>query len=276
MSKRIALTLLVHFAACVSILAQVAQVYGRVTYGGQPVSMANVVEMDANHRILNHTKTDAAGLFNMKVTSGKTALRVTCNGMRRFTHKIGSQQEWNICLEKESAHEAQKQVKARHETSNLIAGHLKGRVVPQLTWVEQLNDTTFTIIVPVRVVNMVEEYPAGRNLAVQDYNGHIVALGVCIETATAKQGAPQSYDPYIRPTNNTSADNASSFTGDESDYFCYPRFRLSKTELEYLIDHSTELACFAVDTSRGDNYWMFYPTPGFAKEMQKIINKMLK
>lgn len=43
-----------------------------------------------------------------------------------------------------------------------------------------------------------------------------------------------------------------------------------------MIDHASELACFAVDTSRGDNFWMYYPSTTFGKELQKILNKMLK
>lgn len=268
-------TLIVAFISTMTY-AQGLNIHGRVLHENEPLVKANVVEMDANHRIINQTLTDEAGYFNLNVTGGKTSVRVTYNGMRRFTRKIGTKTVWDIELEKESPSDSKKKVKSRHETSKLLVGHLQGRAVPQLTWIEQLTDTTFCLIIPVRVYNAVEEYPIGRKVTVQDYNGRIVATGNCIEEAIPEEGAPQSWDPFIRTSSNNSSDNNSQFTTNDRDYFCYPRFLFKKTELEYMIDHSQELACFAVDTSRGDNYWMYYTGKNFAKEMQKILNKMLK
>lgn len=255
--------------------AQTYQIHGRVMHKDEPLTNANVVEIDINHRIINQTRTDASGFFTLNVTGGKTSVRVTHNGMRKFTHKIGTRTSWEIALDKEDDLGSGK-VRSSYETTKLLAGHMQGRVIPQLTWVEQLNDTTYCLVVPVRVSNGVEEYAQGRKMTVQDYNGRIVAIGVCIESANPEEGAPESYDPYVRTTSNNSSNNHSQFTSDERDYFCYPRFQFTLTELEYMIDHSTELACFAVDTAAGDNYWLYYKSKNFAKELQKILNRMLK
>ena len=254
--------------------AQGTYIQGRVLHQDEPLAKANVVELDANHRIINQTQTDDAGFFTLNVSGGKTSIRVTYHGMKKFTKKIGTQTTWQIELKEEENNNGK--VKSRHETSKLLVGHLNGRIIPQLTWVENLTDTTFCIIVPVRVYNAVEEYPMGRKMAVQDYNGRIVAIGTCIEAAIPEEGAPQSYDPYVRTSTNNSANNNSQLTTNDRDYFAYPRFVFTKTELEYLIDHSSELACFAVDTSRGDNFWLYYKSKNFNKELQKILNKMLK
>lgn len=255
--------------------AQGLKIQGRVMHEGEPLAKANVVELDVNHRIINQTQTDDAGFFSLNVSGGKTSVRVTYEGMRKFTRKIGTQTSWQIELDKEKDMGGKK-VKSRHETTKLLVGHIQGRAVPQLTWVEHLTDTTFCLIVPVRVFKGVEEYPSGRKIAVMDYNGRIIATGECIENAIAEEGAPQSWDPYVRTSTNNSADNNSQFSTDERDYFCYPRFLFSKTELEYLIDHSKEVACFAVDTSRGDNHWLYYTGKNFGKELQKVLNRMLK
>ena len=273
MSNRIFTTLL-SITFSVLLHAQGIQIQGRVLHEDEPLAKANVVELDANHRIVNQTLTDEAGFFTLNVSGGKTSIRVTYQGMKKFTKKIGTQTNWEIELKKEESNNGK--VKSRHETTKLLVGHLNGRVIPQLTWVEHLTDTTFCIIVPVRVYNAVEEYPMGRKMSIQNYNGHIVAIGHCIEPAVPEEGTPQSYDPYVRTSTNNSADNNSQLTTNDRDYFAYPRFVFTKTELEYLIDHTSELACFAVDTSRGDNFWLYYKSKYFSKELQKILNKMLK
>lgn len=247
---------------------QTNNIHGKVMHRGKPLPKANVKEIDINHRVINQTHTDNNGYFTLTVSGGKTSVRVTANGMKKFTHKIGNRTAWEISLEEEEDTGNDK-VRSRHETTKLLAGHSQGRIIPQLTWVEHINDSTFCLVIPVRVSNGVEEYPQGRKVVVQDYNGRIIAIGTCLEQAIPEEGMPESYDPYVFSNINNQSDES-------NDYFCYPRFVFSKTDLEHLIDHSTELACFAVDTAKGDNYWMYYKSTNFAKELQKILNRMLK
>lgn len=274
--KKIIILTLALMLSCIQAIAQKNQVYGKVMFNGEPLENANVMEVDANHRMLNQTQTDASGFFTLFVTGDKTSIRVTRNGMKKFTQKIGTQKSWNIELKEDTDTLSNRKVKSKHETKKLLVGHLQGRVVPQLTWVEQLTDSTFCLIIPIRVFSGVEEYPKGRRLVVQDYNSHAVAIGTNIEAAMPEEGAPESWDPFVRTSSNNSADNNSQFTSNDNDFFCYPRFLFSRRDLEYIIDNSNSIACFAVDTSRGDNYWIYYMSKSFPKEMQKILNKMLK
>lgn len=274
--KKIIILTLALMLSCIQAIAQKNQVYGKVMFNGEPLENANVMEVDANHRMLNQTQTDASGFFTLFVTGNKTSIRVTCNGMKKFTQKIGTQKSWEIELKEDTDTLSNRKVKSKHETKKLLVGHLQGRVVPQLTWVEQLTDSTFCLIIPIRVFSGVEEYPKGRRLVVQDYNSHAVAIGTNIEAAMPEEGAPESWDPFVRTSSNNSADNNSQFTSNDNDFFCYPRFLFSRRDLEYIIDNSNSIACFAVDTSRGDNYWIYYMSKSFPKEMQKILNKMLK
>ena len=274
--KKIIILTLALMLSCIQAIAQKNQVYGKVMFNGEPLENANVMEVDANHRMLNQTQTDASGFFTLFVTGDKTSIRVTCNGMKKFTQKIGTQKSWNIELKEDTDTLSNRKVKSKHETKKLLVGHLQGRVVPQLTWVEQLTDSTFCLIIPIRVFSGVEEYPKGRRLVVQDYNSHAVAIGTNIEAAMPEEGAPESWDPFVRTSSNNSADNNSQFTSNDNDFFCYTRFLFSRRDLEYIIDNSNSIACFAVDTSRGDNYWIYYMSKSFPKEMQKILNKMLK
>lgn len=259
-----------------TVAAQEMQLQGTVSHDGTPVAKAAVMEIDINHRILNHTYTDAKGRFALKTTGGKTSLRVTASGMHKFTQKIGHTTNWQVNMKKDNTPDVPNRVKARYETTKLLVGKSNARAIPQITWVEQLTDTTYTLVLPVRMPTMVEEYPTGRKMTVTDFNGHVVALGECIEQAVPEEGLPKSWDPFVRVSTSNSTDSESPFTTDDRDYFAYPRFALTKTEMEYMIDHSSDLACFAVDTSRGDNCWLYYPATTFAKELQKILNRMLK
>lgn len=256
--------------------AQRQQVQGTVLHNGKPLESAKVTEIDANHRILNQTYTDGDGRFAMQVTGDKTSLRVTATGMHKFTQKIGHTLKWVVNMKKDNTPAAPNKVKSRYDTNKLLVGKMNNRAIPQIIWVEQLTDTTFTLVVPVRMPSTVEEYPAGRKLTVTDFNGHAVAIGKCIEQALPEEGLPKSWDPFVQVTTNNSTDNDSPFTTNDRDYFAYPRFSFTKNEMEYMIDHSSELACFAVDTSRGDNFWMYYPALTFARELQKILNRMQK
>ena len=69
MSKsKILLTILFTFIAQV-MLAQGRVISGKVEDAMGPVMMANVVERDANNRIVNATQTDMMGNFSMKISS---------------------------------------------------------------------------------------------------------------------------------------------------------------------------------------------------------------
>lgn len=173
MIQRIKLLLILSLSGMMAY-AQVQKIQGRVMHEGEPLVKANVVELDANHRVINQTQTDNAGYFSMNVSGGKTSVRVTYDGMRRFTRKIGTQTTWEIELDKDNETDG-KTAKSRHETTKLLVGHVQGRAIPQLTWVEHLTDTSYCLVVPVRVFKGVEEYPSGRKITVQDYNGRIVA-----------------------------------------------------------------------------------------------------
>lgn len=259
--------------------SQSKNIHGIVTHQGRPLQRANVVELDANHRIINQTKTNSKGVFVLSVSNSKNHIRVTYEGMVKYSHKIGSIDNWKIELKKNSTEKQEKTVKSRRETSKLLVGHSHNAIITQITWLEQLSDTTFCMIVPIRVNSAVEEYPVGRRMVVQDYNGRAIAIGVCIEDAFAQEGDPKNQDePYLfnKISNSSVTSRETSFGVAEHEYFCYPRFLFYITDLENLIDHSKDIACFSVDTSQGDNYWLYYPHRHFAKELQKILNKMLK
>ena len=113
MSKsRILLTLLF------TVIAQLAMAQGKVISGTVedamgPVMMANVVERDANNRIVNATQTDMMGNFSMKISNPKNKLVVSYVGSKTKILTIGATSTFKIKLEDEGTAISEVVVKGR-------------------------------------------------------------------------------------------------------------------------------------------------------------------
>ena len=271
------LLILTSFIFSIDVVAQAFIVSGKVSGPAGPIQNAWIAEVDNNNRSLNSTKTDPQGLFNLKVSGGRTFLRITADGMRRITHRIGSKRSFNTQMDKAAEVDLSDRFsRSNIETTKLLYGISQLQRISQWTWIEIVNDTLFAISVPVRVNSAVEEYPAGRQMQILDARGAIMATCNNMFTEIAQEGAPDTYEAHITAKSNNGNRNSSLAADTQSDYFCYPRFTISKTQMEYIIDNADNISRFAVDTARGDNYWILYPDKRFGPELQKIINKLLK
>lgn len=264
-------------AGCMNVSAQSVIVSGSVAGPEGPVEEAWVAEIDVNNRTLNSARTDHQGLFTLNIKGGRTSLRVTAPGMRRVTQRIGSKRSFRIVMEKAAEVDLTDRFsRAGTETTKLLYGISQMHRIQQLTWLEQVNDTLFAISVPVRVSSGVEEYPAGRQMQILDGRGAIMATCSNMFTEIAQEGLPDSYEAHVQVKSNNGNLNSSLAADVNSDYFCYPRFQISKADIEYIIDHADDISRFAVDTSRGNNYWILYPDKQFGRELQKMVNKLMK
>ena len=87
-----------------SIVAQISWAQGRVISGTVedamgPVMMANVVERDANNRIVSATQTDMMGNFSMEIKSPKNKLVVSYVGSKTSVIEIGDRVGMSsVCL----------------------------------------------------------------------------------------------------------------------------------------------------------------------------------
>lgn len=274
-------TLLALLVMTVTVSAQELRIDGTVTCSGEPVRKANVTEVDANRRVLNQTFTDEMGNFTLKVSGGKTFVVVTADKMCRFKDQIGTKTHWDIQMEKKVKDEVMELLNGKGrkvESTSLINGHIQSHIEPQYTWLQQLNDTLFAFTVPVRVSDLSESYPDGRQMIVIDTNGRILCQAYNAVEIYAEEGLPGEADPYMmnRIATNNSASKATSFSDDGTDYFCYPMFILTLSQIQYLIDNAGSISHITVDTARGDNYWLFYPYDKFSTALQKMLRKVQK
>lgn len=258
--------------------SQADRIYGTVTNNRKPVPQAVVAELDDRHRIVNQTRTDNNGQFTLSVSGKNSLVKVTADGMKDFMQKIGSRRKWKIDLKSASMSAEEMVRKSSRKTTWLLTGYNNNVVVTQETWVEQISDEEFCLVIPTQVFSAVEEYPAGRRVVVKDFNGRVMAVGVCIADSYVEEQETddEGVSVFDRVYSGSSASKDTSLDFEENLFFCYPRFMFKLSELEYLIEHDREIACFEVDTSRGDNFWIYYPHQKFAKELQKILNKLLK
>ena len=90
-----------------AVLAQAKRISGTVTDNEGPVMMANVVEVDANDRIVSATQTDFNGNFSMQVKSPKNKLKFSYVGDKTKVVAIGNQTSFKIVLQPESGSDRQ-------------------------------------------------------------------------------------------------------------------------------------------------------------------------
>lgn len=83
------------------VLAQGTRISGVVSDNMGPIMMANVVERDANNRIVNAAQTDANGNFSMTIANPNNKLVVSFLGDKSKTLKIGTQTMFEVVLEPE-------------------------------------------------------------------------------------------------------------------------------------------------------------------------------
>ena len=79
-----------------SLLAQRQNVSGRISGPGGHIPDVSVREIDANHRIYNHTKADKNGLFSFYVRDAQHSLQFFAPGYRTFTHKMLGQKSFAL------------------------------------------------------------------------------------------------------------------------------------------------------------------------------------
>ena len=113
---RLLLTLLLAVVSQM-VMAQGKVISGTVEDAMGPIMMANVVERDANNRIVSHTQTDMMGNFSMEIKSPKNKLVVSYVGSKTKILTIGDQKTFKIKLEDEKTTLSEVTVRGRRTSS---------------------------------------------------------------------------------------------------------------------------------------------------------------
>ena len=118
---------------CQMAVAQGVRISGTLTDADGPVMMGNVVEVDANNRIVSATQTDFNGNFSLQVKSTKNKLKFSYVGDKTKVMSIGSQTVFKVKLDSENTTLKEVTVKGRRNTSGGLMLQKKEIAVSQQT-----------------------------------------------------------------------------------------------------------------------------------------------
>lgn len=163
----------------------------------------------------------------------------------------------------------------RNESTMLICGHHGKQEISQIVWLEQLNDTLFTLKIPIQVKTMSTNYPEGRMLLVLNKENKLVAAANNVQDESPSAGDPNDarHELYSSTNSSSSVGYIPGNSVRETPYFVYPQFLFTREELEYLVKHHKDVYRIVVDTAEADNYWIFYPQSTFEEELKELISE---
>ena len=126
-------------------MAQGIRISGTLTDAEGPVMMGNVVEVDANNRIVSATQTDFNGNFSMQVKSTKNKLKFSYVGDKTKVITIGNQTTFKVKLESENTTLKEVKVVGRRTSSGGLTISKKEMTVSTQTMnMESVEGLAFT------------------------------------------------------------------------------------------------------------------------------------
>lgn len=258
------------------VLAQRQTVSGQINGPEGPIPNVSVREVDSNHRVFNHTKADDNGLFSFTVRDAQHSLQFFAPGYRTFTHKMLGQNLFTVTMEPRRVSPFVKDERLVLKSDRLLCGHNHTEEVKQMAWVEQMNDTLFTLVVPVKMDRLVDEYPTGRTLLVLGEWDKILLRLENVVDAYPIDTPPHEVKDFRMSQKYEGTDNMLGNTRDDTPLYAYPHFQFTRADLEYLVANSDAIRRVVVDTYRADNHWNLYPTSQTAKLLQQVLDKAEK
>ena len=114
--------------------SQTHVISGTVSDDMGPIMMANVVEKDANNRIISASQTDMMGNFSMEVKNTKNKLEITYVGCKKYSVTIGDKTVFEVTLTSENTSLKEIVVKGSRTTSGGLNIAKKEMTVAQSTF----------------------------------------------------------------------------------------------------------------------------------------------
>ena len=256
---------------CVPAWAQRQNVSGTVKGPDGVIAKVSVREIDANHRVFNHTTTDRNGLFSFQVRDAQHSLQFYAPGYRTFSHKMLGEKSFRVTMEKRRTSSYVATAKVILTSEQLFCGHYLGEVVRQKAWIEKMCDTLYTIILPIEMTRLVDEYPTGRQLIILDQMGRQVMQCENVVDVYPLRDDPDKIDQSCIAQSYTGTDRIPGGSEDDKKLYAYPHFQISRAQLELLCEKPELLGRLAVDTYRADNYWNFFPTEKTISLLRKAL-----
>ena len=143
--KKILLTALCVLGSICDLSAQEVRISGTVTDNEGPVMMGNVVERDANNRIVSATQTDFNGNFSMQIKNTRNKLVISYVGDKTKVLTIGNQTVFRVKLEPENTQLREVRVVGRRTNSGGLTIQKKEMTTASQTFnMESVEGLAFT------------------------------------------------------------------------------------------------------------------------------------
>ncbi len=274
--KKMLILLVAVLTTATTLYAQRTTVSGIVKdANGSAIPEATIRELDQNKRVVNHTKSDANGIFTFKVRNNERhSIQVIAPGFRKITHKMLGNSRINVTLEPRRKSPLAGNEKIILRSDELFCGRYNGENIRQWAWVEQMNDTLFTLILPIQTETVVDEYPQGRTLTLLSVFDQQFMQWSNVVDAYPIPGQPGELNATVLTQSYTGGDNVPGISADVKNCYAYPHFQFSLSQLERLVAKPAELQRIVVDTYKADNYWNFYPTNETESLLKKLLEKV--
>lgn len=256
------------------------RITGLVRSEGVPVADAIVMEINKDHRILHQTRTDSQGRYSITFTNPqKNSIRVLAAGFYPITHKLREFTQVTVNLTPKEHSINYDTLPGRHkgvQSNKLFVGRVGDGTRAQISRFEMVSDTLFSLIVPLRVDALVDDYRAGRNVMFLGDGDELLLTARNGMDVRPIEGDPEDIADKIRPINN----NVQIVNGQSpnvyTNNYVYPRFLIPRTQLFSLLENASRVRRIAFDTVHADNYWLLYPADDFESELQRLIYKLMK
>lgn len=268
------LFLLIAMCTALTLHAQRGTVSGTVKNpSGTGIAHATVRELDASNRVVGHTTTDANGIFTFKVKDMMHSIQVIAPAYRKVTHKMLGHQRIHVTLEPRRKSPLVGHERIVLSSDALFCGKYLGEEVPQWAWIEQLNDTAFTLILPIQTETTVDEYSQGRTLTLLSASGRQLMQWANVVDAYPVTGQPGEISHTVLTQSYTGGDNSPGISAVTQQCYAYPHFQFSLSQLRQLVASPDQLHRIVVDTYKADNYWNFYPTSRTAELLRSVLER---
>ena len=258
---------------CSSAFAQRQNVSGVVSGPDGRIAKVSVREIDSEHRIYSHTTTDKNGLFTFRVRDGLHSLQFYAPGYRTISQKMLGAKSFKVTMERRRTSPYVATAKVILKSERLFCGHYLGEEVRQQAWMEKMNDTLFTIILPIEMERAVDEYPAGRQAIVLDELGRQVAQLENVVDVYPIMGDPDDVSQTCHAQSYTGVNHVPGASDDNVRLYAYPHFQVSRSQLKQFCDKPALLGRLVADTYRANNYWNFFPTDKTIELFRSVLEK---
>lgn len=252
---------------------------GKITDGNVALEGVHIEEVDEANRILNHTYTNASGIYVLMLRSASSKVRVAKQGYETIEQKLKGESRVNFTMVAHATQNVNVLQKLKNapfvESQHLLEGHDNhDKAILQPVHIEQMSDSTFIICVPVVPSNKTNMYPAGRKMLFLNIIDNRMLTLKCVQDCFPIGNNTIDFDFAIHSPQATADYNIGNGRSLKVNYYLYPCFMFTRKDMDKFIEKKAKNTFrIAIETDDGKGYWFLYPTKTFVTELKRMMDR---